>query len=50
MRGPSSPEHLVHWAGGGTTDLANCTLVCRRHHVLCHKAGWRLAEGPMAGS
>ena len=39
-------HHLVHWAHGGATDLDNCVLLCRRHHVLCHEGGWRLARGP----
>ncbi|MET0895169.1 MAG: DUF222 domain-containing protein [Acidimicrobiia bacterium] len=39
-------HHLVHWADGGTTDLDNCTLLCRRHHVLTHEGGWRLARRP----
>lgn len=39
-------HHLVHWARGGETNLGNCLLLCRRHHVLCHEGGWRLARGP----
>jgi len=39
-------HHLVPWAEGGATDLGNCVLLCRRHHVLCHEGGWRLARGP----
>jgi hypothetical protein len=39
-------HHLRHWADGGTTDLANLLLLCRRHHVLCHEGGWQLARGP----
>jgi hypothetical protein len=39
-------HHLVHWAHGGATDLDNCVLLCRRHHVLCHEGAWRLARGP----
>lgn len=39
-------HHLIHWADGGPTDLENCTLLCRRHHFLCHEGGWRLARGP----
>ncbi len=36
-------HHLVHWADGGATDLANLALLCRRHHVMCHEGGWSLA-------
>jgi hypothetical protein len=39
-------HHLVHWADGGTTDLDNCVLLCRRHHLLCHEGGWRIARSP----
>ena len=39
-------HHLVHWADGGPTNLENCVLLCRRHHVLCHEGGWRLARSP----
>ena len=39
-------HHLVHWSAGGATNLENCILLCRRHHVLCHEGGWRLARGP----
>jgi hypothetical protein len=39
-------HHLVHGANGGETNLDNCVLLCRRHHVLCHEGGGRLARGP----
>jgi hypothetical protein len=39
-------HHLVHWAHGGATSLDNCTLLCRRHHVLCHEGGWELGRAP----
>ena len=39
-------HHLVPWADGGPTNLENCALLCRRHHVLCHEGGWRLARSP----
>lgn len=39
-------HHLVHWARGGATNLENCLLLCRRHHVLCHEGGWELARDP----
>jgi Domain of unknown function (DUF222)/HNH endonuclease len=39
-------HHLVPWQRGGPTDLDNLVLLCRRHHVLCHEGGWRLARGP----
>lgn len=30
-------HHLIAWAKGGRTDLANCGLLCRRHHTLVHE-------------
>ena len=39
-------HHLIHWLHGGETKLANCALLCRRHHVACHEGGWKLARGP----
>lgn len=30
-------HHLVHWADGGETDLANLELLCRYHHTLRHR-------------
>ena len=34
------PPH--HWADGGDTSLPNMILLCRRHHVLVHEAGWTI--------
>lgn len=39
-------HHLVHWADGGSTELGNVYLVCRRHHRLLHEGGWSLAKEP----
>ena len=33
-------HHIRHWLNGGTTDLANLCLVCRRHHSLVHSIGF----------
>lgn len=29
-------HHIVHWADGGQSDLANGALLCQRHHSLVH--------------
>jgi hypothetical protein len=39
-------HHLVHWLVGGDTNLDNCALLCRRHHVAVHEGGWKLERGP----
>jgi hypothetical protein len=36
-------HHVVHWADGGPTALANLVLLCRRHHRMVHaRTGFRL--------
>src|SRR5205809_4366765 len=37
-------HHLVHWIHGGTTDLDNLVLLCRRHHRMVHEGGWQLVK------
>jgi hypothetical protein len=32
-------HHVVHWADGGPTSLANLLLLCRRHHRMVHAPG-----------
>jgi hypothetical protein len=40
-------HHLVSWLEGlGLTDLANLVLLCRRHHIMVHEAGWTLERQP----
>jgi hypothetical protein len=38
-------HHLIHWAEGGSDELANLVLLCRRHHYRVHEQGWRLSWG-----
>jgi hypothetical protein len=38
-------HHLVSWADGGPTELANLVLLCRRHHRLVHRGEWRVRLG-----
>ncbi len=40
-------HHLVHWADGGPTSLANMVLLCRRHHTATHE-GRRPRRRPLS--
>jgi len=35
-------HHVIHWADGGETSLANTVLLCRHHHRLMHEEGWKI--------
>lgn len=35
-------HHVMHWADGGATSMANLVLLCRRHHRLVHEEGFGL--------
>ncbi|MEO6715279.1 MAG: DUF222 domain-containing protein, partial [Mycobacteriales bacterium] len=37
-------HHLIHWANGGPSDLANLALLCAFHHWLVHEGGWTLTR------
>jgi hypothetical protein len=43
-------HHILHWAQGGPTSLANLALLCRFHHRLLHEGGYdmRVEEGRFA--
>ena len=34
-------HHIIHWADGGETSLANMNLLCRDHHTRTHEADAR---------
>ncbi|MFC5379304.1 HNH endonuclease signature motif containing protein [Aquipuribacter nitratireducens] len=36
-------HHVVHWADGGPTDLANLLLLCPGHHTAVHAGTWAVA-------
>jgi hypothetical protein len=43
-------HHITSWLEGGTTDLDNLVLLCRRHHTLIHNTRWtitRTADGDL---
>jgi hypothetical protein len=33
-------HHVIYWADGGPTSLANCVALCGRHHRLIHHSDW----------
>ena len=35
-------HHLIPWAHGGQSDLANGLLLCRHHHRTVHEGGWTI--------
>lgn len=39
-------DHTVAWAHGGPTDASNMAHLCRAHHRLKHKTGWRMTHEP----
>jgi hypothetical protein len=38
-------HHVVHWADGGRTDLANLVSLCRFHHHRHHEGAFRVIAG-----
>lgn len=47
-------HHLVPWSDGGSTDIGDLVLLCRRHHMMVHEGGLTLhrlrdAGGDAAG-
>ncbi len=44
-------HHLIPWAHGGQSDLANGLLLCRHHHRQVHEGGWTITPvAPIAGA
>ncbi|MGH2573064.1 MAG: DUF222 domain-containing protein [Actinomycetota bacterium] len=37
-------HHVRHWADGGATALDNLVLLCRPHHRLIHRGGFRMEK------
>ena len=37
-------HHLIHREHGGTTDLGNLVLLCRRHHLMWHQGRLHLRD------
>ncbi|MDA1301156.1 MAG: DUF222 domain-containing protein [Proteobacteria bacterium] len=37
-------HHIVHWADGGETSLANLVTLCRRHHTLIHQGEFSIEK------
>ena len=43
-------HHVVEYAKGGRTVIVNLALLCRRHHGIVHRAGWRMERNPNPAS
>ncbi len=41
-RGYVEGHHIVHWADGGETNLANLLLLCSHHHAFLHEHGFKV--------
>ena len=35
-------HHVMHWADGGETSMANTTMICSHHHRLLHEGGFTI--------
>ncbi|CAN5785899.1 HNH endonuclease signature motif containing protein [soil metagenome] len=44
--GWTDAHHVIHWADGGPTDLANLVLLCRSCHTGIHHRKWRITRDP----
>lgn len=42
-------HHIVHWANGGETSLANLVLLCRFHHQAIHERGFGVTRDATSG-
>ena len=42
-------HHIIHWADGGTTALANLVLLCGHHHRTIHHTPWQVRTNPADG-
>ncbi len=39
-------HHVIEWSKDGRTVTVNLVLLCRRHHGIVHRRGWRLDANP----
>jgi hypothetical protein len=39
-------DHVLDWAKGGESSLANLAALCRRHHTLKHNTDWTVTAAP----
>ncbi len=39
-------HHEQPWLVGGSTDIALMALLCRHHHVVTHRPGWKIEPDP----
>ena len=42
-------HHVIEYAKGGRTVIVNLVLLCRRHHGIVHRLGWRMERNSAPG-
>ena len=35
-------HHVIHWQDGGPTEMSNLASLCRHHHGVTHRTGWKM--------
>lgn len=35
-------HHVIHWEHGGPTEMWNLASLCRFHHGVVHRLGWKM--------
>jgi hypothetical protein len=42
-------HHVIEYSKGGTTAIVNLALLCRHHHGIVHRSGWKMERNAAAG-
>jgi hypothetical protein len=43
-------HHVVEYSKDGRTTIINLVLLCRHHHGIVHRRGWRMERSPNPGA